>query len=332
MRTYAETSRIALDSNRVVENADGSITVPARVARSGLQEYSHGTAFRPVEEVTDAESLASLHHIAVTVGHPKGGVVTSDNWNEHAVGFTVGEPRVIVVDSALDGHGETFVEIDLRITDSRTARRVLDGDLTELSSGYMFEPDRKPGRLPTGEHYDFIQRRIRHNHVALLKDGGARAGRLARVQLDSLRAERNAAKERRVALEVDLAKADAELEFLRSQRIDIDAEADRRVELILAVRELFPRTKIPPRAKPADIYRAVLDHVRPGLVVAADANEDELQGYFDAAVAWERGGGAYRPRIAVEGANDAYATGGGRPVTPYQAFCARLQRINPPAR
>lgn len=339
------TFQVSLDSGRVVRNPNGTITVPARVARSGLQTYPHGVAYRPVEEVTDAESLASLRHVAVTVGHPPGGEVTADNWQQYAVGFTVGEPRVVRLDSATDGHGETFIEADLLITDAKTIQRILDRELTELSSGYRYQPELTEGALD-GNTYKFVQRKIRHNHVALLEDGGARAGRLARValdsqekhveeelkrikaELDSMKAEREADREKIKKLEADKAKVDAELAAEKQKQAAedaIEAEVEERLALREAVGVLVKGEYPFGKMKPAEVHRAVLNKMYPGKI-AADASDDYLRARFDAEVEQRKNAKPViaKPQTSTGGTTATDSTN----MTPYQAHVARLQGLN----
>jgi hypothetical protein len=51
--------------------------------------------------------------------------------------------------------------------------------------GYFAEFDPTPGVAPEGETYDGIQRRIRYNHLSLLRAGEGRAGPDVRLLLDS---------------------------------------------------------------------------------------------------------------------------------------------------
>lgn len=181
MAETAHSVNFALDSSRIRQRSDGSIIVAARVARSGLQTYANGVAYRPETEVTAKESLDSLVNVAVTIGHPPDSV-SAANWSNYAVGQVVGTPRVVRVDSAEDGRGETFIEADLHITNPGAIHGVMSKDLCELSCGYAYQHVSEAGQIPgTSQAYDFTQREIRHNHVALLENGTARAGRLARV-------------------------------------------------------------------------------------------------------------------------------------------------------
>lgn len=206
MADSAHSANFALDSSRITKRADGSIIVAARVARTGVQQYPQGVAYRPEEEVTAADSLASLTNAAVTIGHPPDSVTTS-NWASYSVGQVVGAPRVVRLDAADDGHGETFVEADLHITNPGAIDGVLSKELCEISCGYAYRHVNEAGQVPGAQvAYDFIQREIRHNHVALLENGAARAGRLARV-LDTGEQD-NMADIETLKAELDVAKAE----------------------------------------------------------------------------------------------------------------------------
>lgn len=340
------TERHALDATRVRRLDNGTIIVPARIARSGLQSYAHGVAYRPVEEVTDAASLASIAHVAVTVGHPPAGWVELSNWKDYAVGTVVGEPRIVTADAADDGAGETFVEVDLHITDAAAVRDVLNGKLTELSSGYKYRQDDTRGEVD-GKSYHFVQREIRHNHQALLPTGGARAGRLAKVLLDSeeqiqvdekdfkaleatvnqLKAELDALTAKHAKLEADKAQVDEALEQAKAKEMAQDA-IDRAVDEQLKLRQdvaVLVKGDYPfGSTKASEVHRAVLAKVYPGKI-AADASDAYLKGRFDAVVEARKSGEkpVVRPGVVTA---DSLPT---PPPDAYSAHLARLQNINP---
>lgn len=160
-----------LTASGAVLTPNGYLSVPARIARDGVQEYfaiELGDLFRdrewddiirlyrPPEEVFAADSLASFNRLPVTDNHPWEDV-TAANWKEHAVGMTEGEAKQ-------DGR---FVSQTLLITDAGAVNDVQRGK-RELSAGWTFIPDMSPGVTPEGETYDLIAREIRGNHIAIV--------------------------------------------------------------------------------------------------------------------------------------------------------------------
>jgi hypothetical protein len=157
--------------------------VPASVARTGVQVYTDAAGrevreYRPPEEVFAADSQASLAGIPVTIGHP--GAVDSTNWRKHAVGHVSDAPPVRRPDGASE-----WLDAAVYVADGQTLDRVERGDLVEVSMGYTADVVPQKGIAPDGSHYDAVQKNIRFNHLALLQDGRARAGRGARLRLDS---------------------------------------------------------------------------------------------------------------------------------------------------
>lgn len=158
--------------------SDGSIAVPAYIARTGVQvyQYADGTTvreYRPPEEVFAADTLASFDDVAVTDGHPVS-PVTPANWSQLAKGH-VDDPE----------KEDTFIAANVIVKDAGTIARIAAGELVELSAGYYVELDNTPGTSPEGEVYDAIQRNIVGNHVALGPKGWGRAGSDVRLYTDS---------------------------------------------------------------------------------------------------------------------------------------------------
>lgn len=160
-----------LSAAGAVLTANGYLSIPARVARGGVQEYyayefgdlfegrewnSKIVVWRPADEVFAADSLASFARLPVTNNHPFEDV-TAANWREHAVGMTEGEAS----------RAENYVATRLLITEAGAVNDVQRGR-RELSTGYSFVPDLAPGVTPAGESYDLIAREIRANHIAIV--------------------------------------------------------------------------------------------------------------------------------------------------------------------
>lgn len=159
---------------------NGYLRVPGRVARTGVQYYlAHELqltdrapndrvgVYRPPEEVFSSDSLASYADVDVTIEHP-GDMVDATTYKRHSVGH--------VTDAAAQD-GE-YVEAPLIIKDVDAIKEVEAGRV-ELSAGYLAEYVPEKGTTDAGESYEFVQRNIRINHVALVSR--ARAGHEARL-------------------------------------------------------------------------------------------------------------------------------------------------------
>jgi uncharacterized protein len=164
---------------KIERNSAGYLITQARALRTGVQDYKaweFGDAiisdgfgnddivrvYRPEESVKDPESLLSLSHAPITIGHPDENV-TSDNWHDLAVGE-------VSTSAQWDGN---FIALPLIIKDKRGID-ALESGTNQLSAGYDAEMVRV-------EHadYDYVMGPPRYNHIAIVDK--ARAGNEARI-------------------------------------------------------------------------------------------------------------------------------------------------------
>lgn len=143
------------------------------LARSGPQQYLKRELFpdsnsdeivtvnRPVEEVTDAQFLASFPGRAYTVRHPSSGMVNADTHGWSARGTVL---RAYVGDE-LDDDGNTLILGDIVIHEPTAIQRVLAGE-RQLSVGYRYE-------LEQGADGGLEMRNLIANHVAGVEQGRA---------------------------------------------------------------------------------------------------------------------------------------------------------------
>lgn len=155
---------------------EGYIRANAIVTRTGVFFYQNpdGSVRRELrhpDDVWEEESLASMHLIPVTNGHPQEKLVNSENYKNLAIGFT-GEKIT------QDGD---FVRANLVITDKEGVEYVTRNNRKNLSLGYTVDLEDESGEY-NGEQYDARQRNIRYNHLAIVNK--ARAGDEARIALD----------------------------------------------------------------------------------------------------------------------------------------------------
>lgn len=184
MERLRRTDRLTLDAKRTRRNSAGVLVVPASVARTGVQEYRRADGsvvreYRPDTEVFAAEALESLRGAPVTIGHPPDGVAPH-TLTQLSVGLVSDRDP-----ARAERDGRSWVDTALAITSPAVQRQIEAGELVEISLGYDAVVDPTPGVTPDGQHYDCIQRQIAVNHTALLPPGHARAGREARLRLDS---------------------------------------------------------------------------------------------------------------------------------------------------
>ncbi len=165
----------AVDTKRTYTD-EGFLIVPGRVARTGTQEYLASElgitdrnpndiiiVHRPEASVFEQESLDSYDGADITIEHPTS-MVNADSHGTVSKGAVRGAGK-------RDGD---FVDVNLMIK-SRDAIDAVESGKVQLSAGYTAIYDEAPKDSP----YDFIQREIRVNHVALVDR--ARAGAQARL-------------------------------------------------------------------------------------------------------------------------------------------------------
>jgi hypothetical protein len=180
MSRIAVNDRITYGITKREYTDEGFLTVPGRVARTGIQEYLASElgitdrepndlikVYRPAEEVFHPDSLDSYGSSDVTIEHPTE-MVNADTYNEVSAGVVVGS-------GVQDGD---FVLANL-IVKSKDAIEAIETGKVQLSAGYTAIYDDTPGITEDGEKYDFVQRDIKINHVALVDR--ARAGAQARL-------------------------------------------------------------------------------------------------------------------------------------------------------
>lgn len=157
--------------------ANGWLKVDGRISRVGTQSYRNADGTEHVElrlpeEVFDKASLDSFELLPLTNQHPSS-MLDANNAVAHTCG-SVGHLR-------RDGD---FVAARILITD-KAAIAAAEKGRAEISNGYSCELDATQDAALTEKwgKYDFIQRKIVGNHVALVDK--ARAGAGARLRLDA---------------------------------------------------------------------------------------------------------------------------------------------------
>lgn len=183
MKRILVTDRVSYSINKNTRREytdEGFLKVPGRVARTGIQQYLAVelgltdrnpneiiNVYRPPEEVFAVDSLATYNGVDLTDNHPNE-LVNADTYKTVTRGAVISVGRV-------DGD---FVEVDIIAKDAEAIKHIESGKV-QLSAGYTSNYDHSPGVTPAGEKYEFIQRDIRINHVALVDR--ARAGFMARL-------------------------------------------------------------------------------------------------------------------------------------------------------
>lgn len=133
----------------------------------GLDPTKIYRAYRPESELQDPDTIASLIGIPIQLDHHP------DYPDAPAMHTRVGSTG----DAAR--YEAPYLIVSLHIQNADAIRRIKDGSMRELSLSYHYCPDFTPGTTPDGQQYDFVMRRIRAQHLALVESG--RAGEQCRV-------------------------------------------------------------------------------------------------------------------------------------------------------
>lgn len=153
--------------------AEGYLVDRPIVTSTGIFEYikpdgSVRRELRLPEDVFDPESLESYRGKPIIVTHDAG-LITKSNVGDEQIGT--------IMSAGYRSGDDVRAEIIIHDTEEMKA-----AGLKELSLGYNLDLEETPGEW-NGQPYDAIQRNIRINHLALVRE--ARAGDRARLNIDS---------------------------------------------------------------------------------------------------------------------------------------------------
>lgn len=166
---------ISIDELKMTETQEGYLEGFAIATRVGVFTYmkSDGTVqkeFRPPEEVFNEDSINSFKMIPITDEHR--GLINAKNAKQVQVGITGQEFK----------KDDNYLAPFIKIFDKEIISQIKINGKRGLSFGYTVELEKADG-IYDGEKYDYIQRNIRGNHLAIVNQG--RAGLKARMRIDS---------------------------------------------------------------------------------------------------------------------------------------------------
>lgn len=177
MKIHKAVKRFDLGEMRKAEKTpQGFLKVPGFATRVGVFPYLDGDGqmrreLRHPDDVFDPVSLATLKYAPVTIEHPPV-MLTPENVGEYAKGHTTEKVEV----------NRDMVDVDLIIEQQDAIDAVEKEGIRELSSGYLADIIEEDGVF-NGAPYNYRQKNIRYNHLAMVKRG--RAGPEVRMRLDS---------------------------------------------------------------------------------------------------------------------------------------------------
>lgn len=220
---------IKIDSGNIEVTAEGFIKVDAIIARTGIQQYAESeiiptgnrnkviNVFRPDSEVFSPESVESFNNLTLTNDHPKEGYIDKKNWK----GLSVGIGSVAIRDG-------DFLKTTIIINDSEAIEAWQNGK-KEISCGYSCEDVKIDGVDEKGNKYQYYQKNIRGNHIALV-DQGRCGGKCRILDAETITKEEKMSKIKLDGISVEIAddtaanvvqsaieKRDTELVTLRKQ-------------------------------------------------------------------------------------------------------------------
>ena len=165
---------IILDKKEITE--EGYLQCSAKISRTGIYTYlgyelgdfdnpeKIFKVFRSEAEVFDSNSMQSFANKPVTDNHPQLGFVDVGNYQEIAKGFSMSE---IKKDSR-------YLIADLLITDKDLIEKIKLGKV-EVSNGYNCDLVKENGTSFDGQEYQYVQKNIQGNHIAVVDMGRAGA-------------------------------------------------------------------------------------------------------------------------------------------------------------
>ena len=157
------------------ETPEGYLTVQVPITRPGVFPYQRQDGTVQMEaklpdEIFNDRTIRSARSKPVTDEHPNE-PVTIDNYQSYAKGMSHTDARV----------EDLKLFVSLTITDKDLIQKVYDGK-REISIGFMSDVVAEKGTY-NGEQYDFAQRNIEINHIAIVDQG--RAGPEVAIRSDS---------------------------------------------------------------------------------------------------------------------------------------------------
>jgi len=150
------TVEVEIDSTKIKET-EIELIIPTTIAREAVLQYAQGVAYRPKDELK--ESFFTFDHAFVVSG-------------KHPEQMLVSKPKEITgrIQNTVWHEDEAKITGDTVLVKSKNTPQFLadvkSGKLKDVSIGFLYTEDWTPGEFQ-GKKYDFIQRDIVINHVAV---------------------------------------------------------------------------------------------------------------------------------------------------------------------
>lgn len=162
-----------LETKKEIDGNDYLVAYDVPIAKTGLQYYTLAelgvsnsntevAVYRDVDTFKDKQLVDSFDGIPLVMCHPDNGQVTDQNFKDFIVGSVSGP---------YEKNGCLYAK-KLTIIDKLAIASVLDKTNNELSIGFKAEIENKKGSFG-GKIYNFIEKVIHGNHLALCERGKA---------------------------------------------------------------------------------------------------------------------------------------------------------------
>lgn len=157
------------------ETAEGYLTVTVPITRPGVFPYQRGDGTVQMEaklpdDLFSDFTIRSARSKPVTDDHPNE-PVTLDNYSRYSKGLSHTDARV----------EDLKLYVSMSITDKALIEKIHDGK-REISIGFLSDVVAESGAY-NGQNYEFVQRNIEINHIAIVDEG--RAGPEVSIRSDS---------------------------------------------------------------------------------------------------------------------------------------------------
>lgn len=157
------------------ETPEGYLTVTVPITRPGVFPYQRQDGTVQMEaklpdEIFSDRTIRSARSKPVTDEHPNE-PVTIDNYQTYAKGMSHTDARV----------EDLKLYVSITITDKDLIQKIYDGK-REISIGFMSDVVAEKGTY-NGQQYEYVQRNIEINHIAIVDQG--RAGPEVAIRSDS---------------------------------------------------------------------------------------------------------------------------------------------------
>lgn len=158
------------------ETPEGYLTVDAPITRPGVFPYQRNDGSVQMEaklpdDVFSDLTIRSARSKAVTDGHPNE-PVTLANHSLYSKGLSHTDSRV----------ENGMLMVSFTVTDAALIEKIMSGDQREISIGFLSDVIVESGNYK-GDNYEYVQRNIDINHIAIVEQG--RAGPDVSIRNDS---------------------------------------------------------------------------------------------------------------------------------------------------